>query len=562
VTRGGRPTLVLLPALAAAIACASACAGTGVWTALSSGSELHSSPIVYRGGSAWFATAISTPGGDRNVVRIYRRRRRHWTLAGLVRAREFPCIHGGPYAVALTGRSTPDFTIRCDGADTPWYGVIGYVGGSWRLVPFDFGTGVQVAVTATGTVGHRVHAWLNAGGCASCVDSAAWYAFDGKLFVPVNPPGGTIGCTPADVWSAPRYTWFGDRLLQGRGNLNGRFTPTAVACDDGWAVASGTLNGRPRLALYEQVGRRWRKDAVAPPRAMNAHATSIFVLPQSLYLHLASRVEASTEPRPRFQPLWDGAFEPHGPWGFHKAQEKPVWVEVGPGRRLQAAEAVVSSHGRWRAMVIRTRRHAAVWIFAWRRRRWVRRARVLLRVPADDASRELWVTLDQLTPSPNPDVVLRGPCSDPDWQALVSRASGSWTVVPWRVGGHTVRVVEVARSVMSDSTLVRTRHATTAYRYRQGLMEPIASTRETDRACRLNALEHAARTRILQRASCGYGWALATGRNRRGHSYAAVFEDRGGAWRLDSAGPGVGAASTASYLPSWLVRDLAARLSE
>src|SRR5713101_8224164 len=233
---------------------------TPVRLSFTPGSGYSDTGVVWRAGSAWLATASGTTNVE-NQVRIFRWNSTRWALAGLVDVPALPSIREGGFvsAVSLTRSGPPDFTVNTYGADTHWFSVIAFRGGTWRLVPFDYGYGPTTAIDAWGTQDHLVRAETNGCGCASGPETYTWYRFNGRIFVPTEPPSGAASCTSASLEQAaflpyaPQLSPFGSRAegQQFRAHLN----IARSACADGWALA--TTRGRSTIALFEQRNGHW-----------------------------------------------------------------------------------------------------------------------------------------------------------------------------------------------------------------------------------------------------------------------------------------------------------------
>src|SRR5581483_5141792 len=86
---------------------------TPVWLRFTSGSGYSDSRVVWRGSTAWLATASGTTNVA-NRVRIYRWNGAGWRLVGVVDVPDIPSIREGGFVTgALVTRSgAPDFTLN------------------------------------------------------------------------------------------------------------------------------------------------------------------------------------------------------------------------------------------------------------------------------------------------------------------------------------------------------------------------------------------------------------------------------------------------------------------
>ena len=502
------------------------------------------SGVVRRGRTAWLAAVTSTATSP-NVVRVYRRTRRHWELQGVVRLPRMPAIRTGGYvaAVSVTRSGAPDFTVNTAGADTRWFAVVARVRGRWRAVRFEGNYGSPSEIDAAGVRHHLVEAETNGCGCAGGPETYTWYRFRDAAFVPASPPGAPAVCSPAALGRArPVMTWQPSVELELLGRLRRPVDVERVVCGYGWALASGRRDTVDVLALYEQAGRGWLRAAVGRPQTMG-RAPNALAVPESVLRKLARRLGVPLGRTPHYA---DG-------WTYPTARDirltplrerTKVSVSIDPGALYAADEA--ASHGaRWFVTATESNYRndgrvatVAVRIHRWRRKTWAletafrfdRRTAVPETAPE---ARFLSAEFEtEYTHAHAPDFTLGG-LESPGWFAIVSRAGGRWHAVRFGHGAHAPRSVD--GTAFADGTLrafADRGRSDVWYRYERGRF--VVDHRSPQQACDpavLNFVTH--RRDHFTRSACAYDWALARG-TRRGKSIVAVFGTDGtSAWSLD-----------------------------
>jgi hypothetical protein len=240
--------------------------GTGlsadpVSAAAASASHQLSSGVVHWQGVEWRAEAVQASNSGAISLSISRLTAGAWQVQGEVALRT-----GGPEpeasnlgdkgetlsAVDLTGAPTPDFLIVTQGEypGQPWFSVISGIGGHWHLVPVDFGYRPLLGVPAEVKVEKgRLRVEVEGGdgsGYEPSYTTVGWYQFDQDSFAPADPLGATPSCTVASVGDLP--------------STNGQPVPPAhYACQDGWALLTGTFDGGPYLELMNWQGSSWQQ---------------------------------------------------------------------------------------------------------------------------------------------------------------------------------------------------------------------------------------------------------------------------------------------------------------
>jgi hypothetical protein len=247
-------------------------------------SVVGDSGVVYQFGQDWMAVvsppAPSTLSGI--LLTIFRWDGTVWAQQAAVRTPDFfgdldsSTTASAVEPEALTGGPAPDFTLSGSGADTHWFAVDSDIGGRWQGVPFDYGSKPVLAIDEAQTSGGLVEGELDACGCALGPESQLWYEYSPVRheFLPTDPPGPPAPCTAAVMHQAVAVA-------------DVRFS--AVACADGWAVATGTDASAPvpaatgaaapvkAVALFEQEGTAWQAVNLVNPPSVNAAALASLV---------------------------------------------------------------------------------------------------------------------------------------------------------------------------------------------------------------------------------------------------------------------------------------------
>lgn len=198
-------------------------------------------------------------------------------------------------AAVLRGLSAPAFAFTVfSGADWNPSVVVSRVGGRWRELPFEAPVGYSDSsrphpvkvIDFKGLRGGLVETEMDGSGAASGPETYTWYRFDGRLFVPAAPPGPHPACSRSALDGAPHIY----------SDYAGSYSIVRFACADGWALARGTLKGRPVFGLYEQRGGAWLRVAVGSHLTggfayVDRWAMSIsFAIPQTLLRRLTAQV--------------------------------------------------------------------------------------------------------------------------------------------------------------------------------------------------------------------------------------------------------------------------------
>jgi hypothetical protein len=209
------------------------------------------SGVVHWQGASWRAEAVQHGQGNPITVTVYRLSAGTWRVQGQVRlapngtepqAGDIGAAAGSLYPAGLTGASAPDFVLVTHGQTTsPWFSVISDAGGSWHLVPVDFGYRPLVGVPAQLKVeGRRLRVVVD--GQSYFPSTTGWYGFSHGAFTPTEPPGLPPPCDPKDLGGLPSSSG------------EGQVAPAHYACQDGWALLSGTFEMSPYIQLMNWQG--------------------------------------------------------------------------------------------------------------------------------------------------------------------------------------------------------------------------------------------------------------------------------------------------------------------
>jgi len=290
------------------------------------------SPVVSRGGNLWLAVGDTFYTGKYDAVtharvRVYRWSGSAWELDGTVRGSLSPTQW--IYPAALTGSRDPDFAIEgCGAADTICFSVVSDIGGHWHGVPFEYGYGRTLEVNGMLAGHHLVETMVDACSCAAGPTTTLYERYRHGVFIPTDPPGGGLGCTPTGLTTVA-YPYGVQILRFGR-----------VACADGWALAVGTGMGYAGrvLGLFDlgigkvytgQVvgfgdrgarAKRWALLTLDDGNALPV-APAVYDLPLTLFLHLAARLGPALAPQVGAAKLI-GRLQSH--YGFSWAQQNGI----------------------------------------------------------------------------------------------------------------------------------------------------------------------------------------------------------------------------------------------
>ncbi|NNN20675.1 MAG: hypothetical protein HKL80_01560 [Acidimicrobiales bacterium] len=216
------------------------------------------------------------------TVDIYTWIKTKWVQAGKVHGYMGPvgpCC--GIEAENLTGSHEPDFAITGGGAaDTNWLSIVSDVGGNWHLAPFDYGYSLTTVVNGV-PMDNGVSTELDDCSCAGGPTTGLFETYQDGAFRPAMLPGPNPSCSltalqnAADPWETPII------------NL------TKFACDDGWAIATGTgvgFNG-PIIGLFESYKGKWKELELDNGASLGSYP-GFYDIPLSLLDKLAGKLNA------------------------------------------------------------------------------------------------------------------------------------------------------------------------------------------------------------------------------------------------------------------------------
>ncbi|MGA2470414.1 MAG: hypothetical protein ABSG64_06960 [Solirubrobacteraceae bacterium] len=468
---------------------------------------------------------------------------------------------------SLTQSPAPDFTLTGSGADWVPFVVISRTGGKWHEVPFDYASGLTDLIDERTVSGRLVEAEANASGGAAGPETYAWYRFSGRIFVPTVPPGPAPACSAAALDRAPSLRPYGLPISL-EPYLVPSFVVSRFACADGWALATGVSHGETDLALFEQQGDGWSRDAVGSPQEVSIAAGEA-ALAESVYLRLARPI-GQRVPRPHegFSPsVWPA--EPRAPGRmaaslpFTPGSSFATTYDSGaygspPARWFAVAVgAPPSAAGRSSALVVR--------IFHRSGTTWAKQATIGFAVTTPGPEGPATISTAALTGSPAPDFELT-PQSSPRWLAVISDAGGHWHAVPFRSGRELSQTIDASDlgSAYFGPTLEAFANADliVTYRFdhgefvRTGHGQPIPD-------CAPGVLDRLVPRGVqFTRSACAYGEALAVGWQRRRRVFDVFSEDGQRWYESDIVTPlsELGSASADNLIPQWVLAPLERRV--
>jgi len=228
--------------------------------ALHAQDEYLISPVVSDHGHSWLVligndtalgSPLSAPFNVRTgaVAHIYEWEASTWTTVGAVNGSFGPV--GGCCSISpehLTASSAPDFASVSGGAaDTNWLSVLSDVGGSWHLVPFEYGY-AETSLVNGAPRGNEIVTMIDASSAAGGPTTYQVERYEDGAFVPTSPPGTQAPCSFLDL-----------QVAADTGQLR-VLTLSKFACADGWALASGTGAGFSGqvVGLFQEDNGKWQ----------------------------------------------------------------------------------------------------------------------------------------------------------------------------------------------------------------------------------------------------------------------------------------------------------------
>jgi hypothetical protein len=519
------------------------------------------SGVVRYHGLAWLATVVTTPG-HQNLVRIYRWSADGWKPSGVTSFSQAPgaLYQGGVRAVDLTHSGAPDFALRDgDGADWVAFSLITHAGGRWHQAQFAEGAETTPIIDARVVRNGMVQGEADASGGAGGPETYAWWRFSGDVFVPAAPPGPPAPC---DAIALDRAGLLAP-ALPGRDEAEFArpFHVTAVACLDGWALATGTVNGARLDALFEQDGRTWLRAAVGSSEDLRddvgeaALAPSVFGrLADDLRLRLREPRQ-QTGPgvgywdsvRSQYRPGWAGSI-PYLPSSSFASTADPngrISIKL-PGSVVVAEESDPARSG---AAEVTVRKYTET------RGRWSLHESIRFGVSPPGPEGAVTIASGRRGAG----LYFVGGFEIPDWLAVVSDRSGRLVLAPFRIDGHEEPVVEASHHGNASVEAYTTPSTLVTFTYRDGVFQQTGAP--VTAACTARALERVSpRGSHWSRIACGYGNAIAIG-TRAAKPVAGVFAADGARWYFD--GPGLtppselaAAFSGSTVAPTWVADHL------
>jgi len=264
----------------------------------------QASQVLPAAGQRWFVFAqADSPVSDNNSVtasaypdgtlRVYRWSAAGWSEQGVVKGWMGP-ISGccGISHVLLTRSHDPDFAIAGGGAaNTNWLSVVSDMGGSWHLLPFDYGYADTTVVNGA-PAGNDVATEVDATSSAAGPTTWLFETYRDGVFQPASPPGPLPRC--------------GLAVLQAAADA-GRAAAvefTDYACRDGWAMAVGTRDGDPVkvVRLFEARRAKWTVVELDSGDSLGSDP-GIYDIPLSLLRQLAVHFGSALRPELATAPL-------------------------------------------------------------------------------------------------------------------------------------------------------------------------------------------------------------------------------------------------------------------
>jgi hypothetical protein len=492
-------------------------------------SRITTGAVNWRG-ATWRADAVQGGEGAPIGVTVYRSSAGSWHLQGQVRlvtggvepeAGDLGAAGESIYAAGLTGAAAPDFVMVTQGlTTTPWFSVISDVGGFWHLVPVDFGyrplTGVPAKVKVEGRLVR-----VEVGGQVYSPSTTGWYGFSGGAFSPTNPPGPRPPCDARDLGGVPAS------------NGEGQVPPSHYACQDGWALLTGTFEMSPFIQLLNWQGSSgWQ---VIDSGAQLDDAPMWYGLPLTTLEGLGASVGGFVVPLaaaaavisryPQAAVEGYGAELPDVADSGVVYQYSQDWLAVaktspaGPGASLD------------------------VGIYRWRGHSWTEQGVVGVRGfygDLDSSPGGPAVLPEALTGGLAPDFTISASGADTHWFAVVSDIGGKWRGVPFDYGTKPTTAIDEA-AVSGDLVEAELDFCGCAigpeselwYQYAPARGEFLPTTPPGPPASCTGAVMHQAVVVddvTVDRVACADGWAVAAG--TRGTSGVLVLlEQQGSGWQ-------------------------------
>jgi hypothetical protein len=367
-------------------------------------------------------------------VSVYRSSAGAWHIQGQVRlttsqsepeAGDLGAAGESLYAAGLTGDPEPDFVMVTQGSTLgPWFSVISSSGGYWHPVPVDFGYRPVIGVPAKVRVEGRLLR-VEVDGQEYAPSTTGWYGFSAGVFFPTNPPGTTPPCVTRDLGGVPAT------------NDQGQVPPAHYACQDGWALLTGTFEMSPYIQLMNWQGSSgWQ---VVDTGAQIDDAPMGYGLPLPTLEGLAAKV--------------GGAVVPVAAAAVVISRSPQSEVEgYGVELPVVADSGVVYQYGQdWLAVASSTPIPSLtglnVKIYRWSRGSWAAQGTAGIAsffVELASSPGASTVVPASLTGSSAPDFTISASGADTHWFAVVSDVGGNWHGVPFDYGSKPTTAIDEA----------------------------------------------------------------------------------------------------------------------
>jgi hypothetical protein len=394
-----------------------------------------SSGEVHWQGGIWRANATQPGDGDPITVSVSSLSGSTWHLQGQVTLRtsgdepqagDLGTTAQSLYVAGLTGATTPDFVMVTEGATfSPWFSVISSSAGRWHLDPVDFGYGPLLGVPAKVKVQGRLLRVEVDGedGYGGHYATVGWYGYSAGAFSAANPPGATPPCDTKHLGGVP--------------STNGAPVPPAhYACQDGWALLSGTFQQSPYLELMNwQAGPSgWQEVETGP---LIDESPMWFGLPLPTLQHLGAVVGGPALPvaaaaavvarYPEAALAGYGVELPALSDSGVVYQYSQDWLAVGSYASSSVQNGLDVSVYRWAGS-------------SWTMQGMVHIADFYGQLDASESGAA--VVPESLTGGPAPDFTISGSGADTHWFADVSDIGGKWQGVPFDYGSKPTMAID------------------------------------------------------------------------------------------------------------------------
>lgn len=393
-----------------------------------------SSGVVHWRGATWRADAVQHGDGDPVSVNVYLSSAGVWHLQGQVRlatsdagpeAGDLGAAGDSLHAAGLSGASAPDFVMVTQAQTlSPWFSVISGAGGHWHLVPVDFGYRPLIGVPAKVKVEGRLLR-VEVEGQNYSPSTTGWFGFQGGVFSPTNPPGPTPPCGTKDLGGLPAS------------NGEGQVPPAHYACQDGWAVLTGTFEMSPYIQLMNWQGSSgWQ---VINTGGQLDDAPMWYGLPLTTLEGLGASVGGPVAPLAAAAAVVS-RYAPAAVQGY--GVELPVVADSGVVYQYSQDWLAVAA-----SASIPSQASLNVTVYRWRAGSWTEQGTAGIRDfygELDSSPGVSAVLPAALTGSPAPDFTINASGADTHWFAVASDIGGKWHGVPFDYGSKPTMAIDEA----------------------------------------------------------------------------------------------------------------------